>query len=59
MGKASLSLNPLTITITLGALLSSFPAAYATKKINSEKLKTIIAIFIFVLGVWTLSKLFM
>lgn len=58
IGKASIQLNPLTIAITIGALLASLPAAYCTNKIDSKKLKLIIAIFIIILGIWTLTKLF-
>ncbi len=55
IGKASLQLNSLTIFLTVGACLATFPGAYITKRVNVKKLKLVIALFIVCLGVWTLS----
>ena len=58
LGKASISLNPLTISITIAACLATLPGAYITKKINPDQLKLIIATFIVLLGVYTIFKAF-
>lgn len=57
LGKASLNLNPLTICITVGAMLSTYPAAWITAKLNIGKLKLLVALMIIVLGVWSFYKL--
>ena len=58
IGKASLNLNAITLTITAGALLATLPAAYITKKLKTETLTKIIALFMVLLGSYTLLKLF-
>ena len=57
-GKTSLNLNALMLTLTAGALLATLPAAYITNKIKTETLTKIIALFMVVLGSYTLLKLF-
>ena len=58
LGKASLMLNPLTITITVGALLATLPAAYISNRLPREVLVKVISVFMMVLGVYTLLKVF-
>jgi len=57
LGKASLYLNPLTICITAGALLATYPAAWITAKLNTNKLKLLVAVLVILLGIWSFYKL--
>jgi len=58
LGKASLSLNPLTVCITVGAMLAVYPAAWVTAKLNVGRLKLLVALLIIILGIWSFSKLY-
>lgn len=57
LGNASLSLNPLTVCITAGAMLATYPAAWVTAKLNTGRLKLLVALMILALGVWSFYKL--
>lgn len=56
VGKASIHLNTLTIVITTSASLAALLGAYITKRVPSEKLKFVVAVFMLCLGAWTLYK---
>lgn len=58
LGKASISLNPLTWSITAGACLATLPGAYITKRIDPDKLRLVIAVFMILLSIYTLFKVF-
>lgn len=57
IGKASLTLDPLTICITSGAMLAIYPAAWVTAKLNTKKLKFLIAGLLILLGAWSFYKI--
>lgn len=58
LGKASIYLNPLTLTITTAACLATLPAAYITKKVDTSRIKLAIATFIVLLGIYVLTATF-